>query len=78
MTRAVWPGRAFPLGPDWDGQGTNFSIFSERAEAVDGPALLVDEEEGRGAGRACGRRNSSQRLQQLDNLRRRLKVSSEE
>ena len=35
MTRAVWPGRAFPLGPDWDGQGTNFSIFSERAEAVE-------------------------------------------
>jgi isoamylase len=35
VTRAVWPGRAFPLGPDWDGQGTNFSIFSERAEAVE-------------------------------------------
>jgi isoamylase len=35
VTRAVWPGRAFPLGPDWDGDGTNFSIFSERAEAVE-------------------------------------------
>ena len=36
MTRAVWPGRPFPLGPDWDGDGTNFSLaFSERAEAVE-------------------------------------------
>ena len=25
----VWPGHPFPLGPMWDGEGTNFSIFSE-------------------------------------------------
>jgi isoamylase len=31
----VWPGRAFPLGPMWDGEGTNFSIFSEHAEGVE-------------------------------------------
>jgi glycogen operon protein len=31
----VWPGRPFALGATWDGQGTNFSIFSEHAEAVD-------------------------------------------
>jgi isoamylase len=31
---AVWPGRPFPLGPEWDGDGTNFSIFSENAERV--------------------------------------------
>jgi isoamylase len=30
----VWPGRPFPLGAQWDGSGTNFSIFSEHAEAV--------------------------------------------
>jgi isoamylase len=31
----VWPGRPFPLGATWDGQGTNFSLFSEHAEAVE-------------------------------------------
>jgi isoamylase len=30
----VWRGRPFPLGATWDGQGTNFSIFSEHAEAA--------------------------------------------
>src|SRR5512134_1523355 len=35
-TRAftVWPGRAFPLGATYDGEGTNFSLFSEVAERV--------------------------------------------
>ena len=41
VTRAVWPGRPFPLGPDWDGDGTNFSLFSENAEAVE--LCLFDE-----------------------------------
>jgi glycogen operon protein len=31
----VWPGRPFPLGATWDGSGTNFSLFSEHAEAVE-------------------------------------------
>jgi glycogen operon protein len=31
----VWPGEAFPLGPHWDGEGTNFAIFSENAERVE-------------------------------------------
>jgi isoamylase len=31
----TWPGEPFPLGPTWDGQGTNFSVFSENAEHVD-------------------------------------------
>jgi isoamylase len=35
VSRAVWPGEAFPLGPVWDGHGTNFSIFSENAERVE-------------------------------------------
>ena len=35
MSRAVWPGRPFPLGPDWDGEGTNFSLFSENADFVE-------------------------------------------
>jgi glycogen operon protein len=39
--RPVWPGRPFPLGPTWDGEGTNFSLFSENAEAVE--LCLFDE-----------------------------------
>jgi len=31
----VWPGRPYPLGSTWDGEGVNFAIFSEHAEAVD-------------------------------------------
>jgi glycogen operon protein len=31
----VWPGRPFPLGPTWDGSGTNFALFSENAERVE-------------------------------------------
>jgi isoamylase len=31
----VWPGKPFPLGPMWDGNGTNFSLFSENAERVE-------------------------------------------
>jgi glycogen operon protein len=31
----AWPGRAYPLGPSFDGAGTNFALFSEVAEAVD-------------------------------------------
>ncbi len=31
----VWPGAPFPLGATWDGQGTNFSVFSENAETVE-------------------------------------------
>jgi glycogen operon protein len=32
--RAVLPGEPFPLGAIWDGDGTNFSLFSEHAERV--------------------------------------------
>ena len=40
----VRPGEPFPLGAIWDGQGTNFSIFSEHAERV--CLCLFDEERG--------------------------------
>src|SRR5260221_886826 len=40
-TRHVWTGTPFPLGPHWDGTGTNFAIFSERAERVE--LCLFDE-----------------------------------
>jgi isoamylase len=32
---AVWPGTAYPLGATYDGAGTNFSVFSEIADAVE-------------------------------------------
>ena len=31
----AWPGRSYPFGPSYDGNGTNFALFSEVAEAVD-------------------------------------------
>jgi glycogen operon protein len=40
----VWPGTPFPLGAIWDGNGTNFSLFSEHAERVE--LCLFDEEGG--------------------------------
>jgi glycogen operon protein len=33
--REVWPGSPFPLGATWDGEGVNFSLFSENAERVE-------------------------------------------
>jgi isoamylase len=41
VTREIWPGSPFPLGPLWDGEGTNFSLFSENAERVE--LCLFDE-----------------------------------
>ncbi len=32
---AVWPGRPYPLGATWNGEGVNFSLFSEHAEKVE-------------------------------------------
>ncbi|MDZ4780821.1 MAG: glycogen debranching protein GlgX [Planctomycetia bacterium] len=34
-TAAVWPGRPYPLGATWDGEGVNFALFSENATRVD-------------------------------------------
>jgi glycogen operon protein len=31
----VWPGQPRPLGATWDGEGTNFAVFAEGADAVD-------------------------------------------
>jgi isoamylase len=43
--REVWPGAPFPLGALWDGEGTNFSLFSEHAERVELCLFDGDEEE---------------------------------
>jgi isoamylase len=37
-----WPGSSYPLGATFDGNGTNFALFSESAERVE--LCLVDEE----------------------------------
>ncbi|SBS73325.1 glycogen debranching protein GlgX [uncultured Microbacterium sp.] len=37
----VWPGSAYPLGATFDGNGTNFALFSESAERVE--LCLFDE-----------------------------------
>jgi isoamylase len=34
-TRTVWPGRPYPLGATWDGEGVNFALFSEHAAKVE-------------------------------------------
>jgi glycogen operon protein len=38
----LWPGNPFPLGASYDGAGTNFSIFSEVADAVE--VCLFDDD----------------------------------
>jgi isoamylase len=45
LSREIWPGRPFPLGPTWDGQGTNLSLFSEHAERVELCLFDGDSEE---------------------------------
>jgi glycogen operon protein len=37
----IWPGHSYPLGSTWDGDGTNFTLFSEGAEKVE--LCLFDE-----------------------------------
>ncbi|CAM5610712.1 Glycogen debranching enzyme GlgX OS=Streptomyces alboniger OX=132473 GN=glgX PE=3 SV=1 [Streptomyces alboniger] len=38
----TWTGRPFPLGATYDGEGTNFALFSEVADRVD--LVLIDED----------------------------------
>ncbi|OAN35288.1 glycogen debranching protein GlgX [Microbacterium sp. H83] len=35
MSLEIWPGSPYPLGATFDGQGTNFALFSEGAERVE-------------------------------------------
>ena len=41
---AVWPGKPYPRGATWDGEGVNFALFSEHAEKVE---LCIFDEKGR-------------------------------
>src|SRR6266536_1568947 len=47
VVEPVWPGRPRPLGATWDGEGTNFAVFSEEAEAVELCLFADDGSEGR-------------------------------
>ncbi|MFP3813376.1 hypothetical protein SB660_20440, partial [Bacillus sp. SIMBA_005] len=44
MSHEIWPGSAYPLGATFDGQGTNFALFSEGAEKVE--LCLFDDDGG--------------------------------
>jgi len=35
MQLSLWPGKPYPLGAAWDGEGTNFALFSEHATQVE-------------------------------------------
>jgi len=39
----IWPGKPYPLGAQFDGTGTNFSLFSEAADRVE--LCLLDEDD---------------------------------
>ncbi|MCF4137034.1 hypothetical protein L1856_09695 [Streptomyces sp. Tue 6430] len=41
---SAWSGRPYPLGADFDGNGTNFALFSEVAHRVD--LVLLDDDGG--------------------------------
>ena len=41
---SVWPGKPYPRGATWDGEGVNFALFSEHAEKVE---LCIFDERGR-------------------------------
>jgi len=40
----IWPGKPYPLGATWDGEGVNFALFSEHAEKVE---LCLFDDSGR-------------------------------
>ncbi|MDO8777867.1 MAG: glycogen debranching protein GlgX, partial [Burkholderiaceae bacterium] len=44
LITAIWPGRAYPRGAHWDGEGVNFALFSQHAEKVE---LCLFDETGR-------------------------------
>ncbi|MDG4562923.1 MAG: glycogen debranching protein GlgX [Candidatus Competibacter sp.] len=43
MSQSLWPGKPYPLGADWNGEGTNFALFSENATKVE--LCLFDEQD---------------------------------
>lgn len=50
MEITIYPGKPFPLGSTWDGEGVNFAIFSENATKIE--LCLFDSDD---AGKETGR-----------------------
>lgn len=44
MYSSPWPGKPYPLGASWDGEGTNFALFSQNATGVE---LCLFDKKGR-------------------------------
>jgi glycogen operon protein len=45
MRKKIYPGKAFPLGATWDGEGVNFAIFSENASSVELCLFSAEQDE---------------------------------
>ena len=45
MGRVVYPGKAYPLGATWDGNGVNFALFADNASGVE--LCLFDNSDGK-------------------------------
>ena len=41
---AVWPGKPYPRGATWDGEGVNFALYCEHGDKVE---LCIFAERGR-------------------------------
>ena len=50
MDSTIYPGSPYPLGAPWDGEGVNFAIFSENAEAIE-LCLFTEEKDSSEAAR---------------------------
>ncbi|MFD4552631.1 hypothetical protein [Streptomyces sp. NPDC058466] len=48
----IWNGRPYPLGAAFDGEGTNFALFTEVAERVDQRTIYSGGGKGVGAAKA--------------------------
>ena len=64
-SRRVWVGRPYPLGATYDGSGTNFSLFSSVAEAVE-LCLLQPAEGAPSGGTATAWREERIALKEVD------------
>ena len=45
MDIKTFPGKPFPLGATWDGNGVNFTLYSENATAVELCLFEMENEE---------------------------------
>ena len=55
----IWPGKPYPLGANWDGEGVNFALFSEHATGVELCLFDADGPHGQEARVSLQERNGS-------------------